>query len=266
MPRNRQGWRGRCFGRAIDGLLVAPFENKLRARSAPLRARARSPLEGRENRGLRPGIAVANRPAGGAILFGPLVLSFPMSDGLDRLDARVWRAVLLSGLARNGEGIVISDVANEILFCNPRGAQLLERFEKPSRILPDILAAIVTKQRENDDGPRSERLTPSSGSAIYAHIVNLKSAHPARSAIWLREEVLRDERLYDAMHARFGISRRGFQLAQLLRQGLTNRRIAADLGLSEATVKVYLHELYRACGVASRTALVALVEQVGRTS
>src|SRR5690606_20428468 len=101
--------------------------------------------------------------------------------------------------------------------------------------------------------------------AIYVHVAMLSNARPARTVIWLRREVLRDERLYEALSQRFGVSRRGFQLLQLLRQGLTNRAIASELRLTESTVKAYLHELYRSCGVSSRTALVALAERLGRS-
>ena len=45
------------------------------------------------------------------------------------------------------------------------------------------------------------------------------------------------------------------QLAALVAQGLRNREIAARLGITEGTVKVYLHGLYDKLGVASRTEL-----------
>lgn len=52
---------------------------------------------------------------------------------------------------------------------------------------------------------------------------------------------------------------RGLQLLQLLRQGASNKKIAADLALSEGTVKVYLSRIYDKLGVSSRTqALVAV--------
>ena len=201
-------------------------------------------------------------------MLGPLSLTFPMNDGLDRLDAKAWRAVLLAGLARNGEGLVVCDVDLEILFSTPRAATLMDRLgSEGASALPESIARIVTTQRELGDAPMSERVTPkSSGNAIYVHVAGLRNAFPARTVLWLREEVLRDERLYTTMQTQYGVTRRGFQLAQLLRQGLTNRHIARELGLSEATVKVYLHELYRACGVSSRTALVALVERTGRST
>ena len=41
--------------------------------------------------------------------------------------------------------------------------------------------------------------------------------------------------------------------------GLSNKEIARRLSVSEATVKIHLHNVYRKIGVANRTALAALV-------
>ena len=45
------------------------------------------------------------------------------------------------------------------------------------------------------------------------------------------------------------------ELVDLVRQGLRNRDIAARLGVTEGTVKVYLHSIFDKLGVVSRTEL-----------
>jgi DNA-binding NarL/FixJ family response regulator len=45
------------------------------------------------------------------------------------------------------------------------------------------------------------------------------------------------------------------ELVELVRQGLRNRDIAAKLGVTEGTVKVYLHSIFDKLGVGSRTEL-----------
>ena len=45
------------------------------------------------------------------------------------------------------------------------------------------------------------------------------------------------------------------ELVELVRQGLRNRDIAAKLGVTEGTVKVYLHSIFDKLGVVSRTEL-----------
>lgn len=200
-------------------------------------------------------------------MFRPLTLSFAMNDPAERLDARAWRAIMLSGLARNGEGLVVCGAANEIIFSTARAAQLLERLGafQDERRLPARLTAALEELGAAD--AHGERIPfPNGTGAIYVHITRIANAAPAEVVVWLREEVLRDDRLYDKMTAQFGITRREFQLIQLVRQGLSNREIARELRLAESTVKVYLHELFQECGVSSRTALVALVERLGKSS
>lgn len=55
--------------------------------------------------------------------------------------------------------------------------------------------------------------------------------------------------------AEAGLSPRERQLVALVAQGLRNREIAAELGITEGTVKVYLHAIFDKLGVANRTEL-----------
>ena len=43
------------------------------------------------------------------------------------------------------------------------------------------------------------------------------------------------------------------EIRQLLRQGLSNKRIAQQLNLSEGTVKNYMSEIFRLLAVSNRT-------------
>jgi DNA-binding NarL/FixJ family response regulator len=54
---------------------------------------------------------------------------------------------------------------------------------------------------------------------------------------------------------RYSLTRREGQLVSLLAQGLKNRDIAAALGISEGTVKVYLSKLFHKLGVKDRLEL-----------
>jgi two-component system nitrate/nitrite response regulator NarP len=51
------------------------------------------------------------------------------------------------------------------------------------------------------------------------------------------------------------LSPRETELVNLVRQGLRNRDIADRLGITEGTVKVYLHSVFEKTGVANRTEL-----------
>ena len=53
------------------------------------------------------------------------------------------------------------------------------------------------------------------------------------------------------------LSRRQLQLAELVSRGQQNKEIAADLGITEGTVKVYLSNLFGKLGLYNRASLSA---------
>ena len=54
------------------------------------------------------------------------------------------------------------------------------------------------------------------------------------------------------------LTERERQIILVLAEGITNKEIGRRLGLTEGTVKVHLHRIYRKLGVANRTALAVL--------
>lgn len=77
----------------------------------------------------------------------------------------------------------------------------------------------------------------------------------------LRERITRDGKwiLPDS-----GLTQRQDELVRLVGQGLRNKQIADQLGLTEGTVKVHLHAIYAKLGINSRSQLMALLaRQVG---
>ena len=58
-----------------------------------------------------------------------------------------------------------------------------------------------------------------------------------------------------AARTRVALAPRERELIGLVRRGLRNREIAGELGVTEGTVKVYLHSIFDKTGVANRTEL-----------
>lgn len=203
----------------------------------------------------------------GCSFFLAVTLQLESTDPMGQLPERAWKSVLSAALARTNEGLVLCDRNYAIVHATSRARHLLERLGAPrntTRVPPEIIR-VIEEPSDGEEGMRTGRIVGERGAAmVRVHVDPVTSARPAQWAIWLREDILRDEQLYGLLEAQYGITRRQFQLAQLLRRGLSNRDIAQQLRLTEATVKVYLHELYRACGVPSRTALVArLLDMAG---
>jgi len=195
-----------------------------------------------------------------------LTFGLGLDDGSDRLHPRAWKEALVCALARTGEGLAVCDADLRVLYTTPRAIHLLARLGMgPERELPASVANLVSLHLAANDVSRVDRLPAVSGGApVCVHVDAVRGAPPAKVAIWLKPDQLRDDELYAAMRERYSITPRGFQLAQLVRRGLSNRQIGAELRLTESTVKVYLHQLYRDCGVPSRTALIALLDRIRR--
>jgi DNA-binding NarL/FixJ family response regulator len=60
-----------------------------------------------------------------------------------------------------------------------------------------------------------------------------------------------------------GLSRREYQLVELLRERLTNKEIAMRLNLAEQTVKNHVHRILRKVGAPNRTTVIERYELEG---
>lgn len=60
------------------------------------------------------------------------------------------------------------------------------------------------------------------------------------------------------------LSPREREVAQQVVRGRRNREIAAAIGVTEGTIKIYLHNIYRKLGIGSRTELAAMMMGVDR--
>lgn len=81
---------------------------------------------------------------------------------------------------------------------------------------------------------------------------------------WMDPELSdRVKKLADTLSDREGppLSPRERQLISLVRKGLRNREIAEQLGVTEGTIKVYLHAVFEKLGVTSRTELAIRADE-----
>ena len=83
---------------------------------------------------------------------------------------------------------------------------------------------------------------------------------------WVDPEITeRTRRAQERAASRPPLTRRERELVDLVRQGLRNRDIANELGVTEGTVKVYLHAIFDKFNVENRTELaMRAAEFVGR--
>jgi len=80
---------------------------------------------------------------------------------------------------------------------------------------------------------------------------------------WIDPEIAdRTRRAQERANSAPALTRRERELIELVRQGLRNRDIAAELGVTEGTVKVYLHSIFDKLQVENRTELALRAAQL----
>jgi len=80
---------------------------------------------------------------------------------------------------------------------------------------------------------------------------------------WIDPELgERARRLAETLTRGTPLAPRERQLIGFVRKGLRNREIAEQLGITEGTVKVYLHSLFEKLGVSSRTELAIRADEL----
>lgn len=65
----------------------------------------------------------------------------------------------------------------------------------------------------------------------------------------------------DAILPNYGLTRRQEELVRLVGQGLRNREIADQCGLTEGTVKIHLHHVFTKLGIRSRSQLILMLAE-----
>jgi two-component system nitrate/nitrite response regulator NarL len=177
----------------------------------------------------------------------------------------------------------------EIVGIATSGEQALQKMEEVS---PDILLLdlqmpggtgmdVLRSVRANGSKVRVVLLTAAidDGSLMEAKTLRvqgmvLKNSDPAfllecldrvsRGGRWIDPELSdRSRFLEETLGDREGppLSPRERQLINLVRKGLRNREIADQIGVTEGTIKVYLHAVFEKLGVTSRTELAIRADE-----
>jgi two-component system, NarL family, nitrate/nitrite response regulator NarL len=192
-------------------------------------------------------------------------------------------------MIRTAIEVLLQDTGYEIAGSAASGEETLNALE---RLDPDIL--LLDVQMPDGTGMDVLRQLHSSGSTLRVVILTaaiedssllearslgvsgmvLKSSDPAfiiecldrvsRGGQWIDPELAaRVKELEETFGpgGRPALAPRERQLVRFVRQGLRNREIAKQLGVTEGTVKVYLHAVFDKLGVSNRTELAIRADE-----
>jgi two-component system nitrate/nitrite response regulator NarP len=192
-------------------------------------------------------------------------------------------------MIRTAIEVLLRETSYEIVGVAASGAETLTSVErlKPDVLLldlqmPDGTGMDVFRELKSKGGaPRMIILTAAIDDAslmeaksLGASGMVLKSSDPAyiiecldrvsRGGQWIDPELAeRVQELSDTFGSsgRPALAPRERQLVRFVRQGLRNREIAKQLGVTEGTVKVYLHAVFDKLGVSNRTELAIRADE-----
>ena len=192
-------------------------------------------------------------------------------------------------MIRTAIEVLLRDTDYEIAGTAESGEETLA---KVAEVRPDILLLdlsmprgngmeVVRKLKSNGGGPHIVLLTAAidDSSLIEAGTLGvkgmvLKNSDPGyllecldrvrAGGTWIDPELsARTQELTETYgeRRRPALAPRERQLIRFVRQGLRNREIAKELGVTEGTVKVYLHGVFDKLGVNSRTELAIRADE-----
>jgi DNA-binding NarL/FixJ family response regulator len=161
-------------------------------------------------------------------------------------------------------GIVVVDSSG----LSPSNAGLMTTLQTA---IPGLRIVMVDMDTDEDtflkavrEGAMGYVLKDASAAEVAATIRSVAAGEavcpPALSAALFRSASQQSSSAPISWGAELGLSRREQQLVSLLREHLTNKEIAAQLNLSEQTVKNHVHNIMRKVGVNDRLSAVRRCE------
>jgi DNA-binding CsgD family transcriptional regulator len=163
---------------------------------------------------------------------------------------------------RHAAGLVVSDRTGRLLFATTRAKRLLGGTDGLTQNV-DVARFIVESAAGEGTSDRIRTRFPGCRNPVV--VCALLLAGTPRHLLLVLEEESPSTPLATVLTERFGLSARSIRLVHLVRRGLTNREIAGQMRLAEASVKTYLHALFREVGVRNRAELVSLAERLDRS-
>jgi|CXWL01.1.fsa_nt_gi DNA-binding NarL/FixJ family response regulator len=156
-------------------------------------------------------------------------------------------------------GVVIhSPSLGEVVYRNAAAQALIG--EITPNAVADAFRQYVHARKAGAIVPPSLRVELGRDREVYVRVVE-SSGDPRLEVAVIREGMLRQADAFRALNARYGLTRREWQIIGGLRVGRTNRQIGQELRLPEGTIARHMHRLLGRFKVANRTQLVDLIER-----
>jgi DNA-binding CsgD family transcriptional regulator len=183
-----------------------------------------------------------------------------MSPAQLEADARVLREALSVLGDRLGAGVLVLSRGGTLVFATARATRILGAAPGSAAVPREITTLGERVATGVSDNELAHLTLPGTPHRIAVQATRLRGA--ARYVLLTLTEEAPRATLTSSLVSHFGLSAREVQLVQLASRGLKNREIGERMRLSEATVKTYLHGIFRELGVRNRAELVSLADRL----
>ena len=175
---------------------------------------------------------------------------------------------------RSGAGFLLLNAALKPLYVNPQAAEILSYPERPTKTkdFADKLASKICKMVTNGgpSGRVSDCKELLSGSRHYVCRFfevwlpgsSSNCSNESSLALLLERSPEAAEDILKICHG-YNLTRREGEAVRLVVQGLTNKQIAARMGISPNTVKAFLRLAMMKMGVSSRSGIMRKFMHLG---
>ncbi len=182
---------------------------------------------------------------------------------ISQRNAQTQLEFVASVLNSSDEATLLVDWNGKLLFANQRAAQLLaldgaDRGAAPAHELPALLAVEIDTIRVSGAASQRRAVRSAEGLTWDINLVAL-AAPPPQGALVVTVRPIRipgGNELHASL-ARFHVSRREAEVLAHVLRGLRPGEVAANMGISEHTVKDHLKHLHAKLSVRSRAQLLA---------
>jgi DNA-binding NarL/FixJ family response regulator len=182
--------------------------------------------------------------------------------------------IVVVGEASDGESAIhLADPGSgepDVILIDVRmpGMDGLEATRRLARLHPEVSVVILTAYDDQQSitealraGAKGFVVKTAGGEEILETVRMVARGHVVfDSSVW---SILGSEGEDEADPGKVQLSRREYEVLQLLSRGLGNREIAQELGLSIETVKTHIERLFKRLGVTTRTDAVAKALRAG---
>lgn len=159
-------------------------------------------------------------------------------------------------------GIVLLNENLNVMYCNKEGCDFMKTYGLPEEVnrTGERMFNALKWSRLNNYFPGEVSIEKALGKPSKNWLLRLNVIHHVRPSIvvFIVEKSISNPLDMNEIRLRYNLTRRHIDVLKRVLNGFNNKDIAAELGITEQTVKDHLSRIYAKIGVGNRKDLIRL--------